>query len=112
MDSSIWDAASQTETGATTGGKDCVGSPAPSVNAAMAVIGDSDAVLLGNHGIVCCGTNIASAFGLARNAEYLAQLQYQAECIGRPNILSKEQMAEVLVKFQSYGQPGAKKTGY
>ena len=61
---------------------------------------------------ICCGRNIASAFGLARNAEYIAQLQYQAECIDRPNILSKEQMDEVQVKFQSYGQPGGKKKRY
>jgi len=26
--------------------------------------------------------------------------------------LTEEQMAEVMVKFQSYGQPGAKKSGY
>ena len=32
--------------------------------------------------------------------------------IGKPNVLTEEQMAEVMVKFQSYGQPGAKKTGY
>ena len=32
--------------------------------------------------------------------------------IGKPNVLTEEQMAEVMVKFQSYGQPGEKKTGY
>ena len=32
--------------------------------------------------------------------------------IGKPNVLTEEQMAEVMVKFQSYGQPSAKKTGY
>ena len=81
-------------------------------DAAMEVIGDSNCVLLGNHGIVCCGDSISNAFSAARNAEYCAQLQYQAECIGTPNVLTKEQMAEVLVKFQSYGQNPGKKTGY
>ena len=35
-----------------------------------------------------------------------------AMSIGKPNVLTEEQMAEVMVKFQSYGQPGEKKTGY
>ena len=33
-------------------------------------------------------------------------------CIGKPNILSDEEMADVMERFKSYGQPGAKKTGY
>ena len=80
--------------------------------AAMKVCGESDAVLLGNHGLVVCGKDIKSAYGLARNMEYIAELQYRAMCIGQPNILTDEQMAEVMEKFKSYGQPGAKKTGY
>lgn len=80
--------------------------------AAMKVCGESDAVLLGNHGLVVCGKDIKSAYGLARNMEYIAELQYRAMCIGQPNILTDEQMAEVMEKFKSYGQPGAKKSGY
>lgn len=80
--------------------------------AAIKVCGDSDAVLLGNHGMVVCGKDIGSAFGLARNAEYIAHLQILASCIGKPNVLSHEQMAEVLEKFKSYGQPKSGKTGY
>ena len=33
-------------------------------------------------------------------------------CIGTPNVLSDEQMAEVMERFKTYGQPGSKKTGY
>ena len=80
--------------------------------AAMKVCGESNAVLLGNHGLVACGKDIKSAYGLARNMEYIAELQYRAMCIGQPNILTDEQMAEVMEKFKSYGQPGAKKSGY
>ena len=39
---------------------------------------------IGNHGIITCGRSIGSAFSLARNCEYIAQLQYQAMCIGTP----------------------------
>lgn len=80
--------------------------------AAMEVCGSSDAVLLGNHGLVVCGRDIKSAYGLACNMEYIAELQYRAMCIGQPNILSDEQMAEVMERFKTYGQPGNKKAGY
>ena len=80
--------------------------------AAIEVCGKSDAVLLGNHGLVTCGKDIKSAYGLACNMEYIAELQYRAMCIGKPNILSDEEMADVMERFKSYGQPGAKKTGY
>lgn len=80
--------------------------------AAIKVCGESNAVLLGNHGLVTCGKDIKGAYGLACNMEYIAELQYRAMCIGKPNILSNEEMADVMERFKSYGQPGAKKTGY
>ena len=81
-------------------------------NDAVKYCGDGDAVLLANHGIIVCGKNLKSAFGLAKNLEYIAELQYRAMCIGKPNVLNKEQMDEVFESFKSYGQPGTKKTGY
>ena len=80
--------------------------------AAIEVCGESKAVLLGNHRLVTCGADIKGAYGLACNMEYIAELQYRAMCIGQPNYLSKEQMDDVMERFKSYGQPGAKKTGY
>ncbi|MPM19998.1 L-fuculose phosphate aldolase [bioreactor metagenome] len=80
--------------------------------AAIKVCGDSNAVLLANHGLVVCGGNIQSAYSLACNMEYIAELQYRAMCIGTPNILSKEKMDKVLEKFKTYGQTPGKKTGY
>ena len=80
--------------------------------AAISVCGESNAVLLGNHGLVTCGSSLKSAYSLACNMEYIAELQYRAMCIGTPNVLSDEQMAEVMERFKTYGQPGSKKTGY
>lgn len=80
--------------------------------AAVKTAGECNAVLLGNHGLVVCGGNIKSAFSLAVNCEYLAQLQYNAMCIGQPNILSGADMDLVMEKFKSYGQTPGKKTGY
>ena len=72
--------------------------------AAVNACGNSLAVLLANHGIVCCGKNISSAYGLAKNLEYLAEVQYRAMSIGNPVILSKDQMNSVMEKFKGYGQ--------
>lgn len=79
---------------------------------AIKVCGDSNAVLLGNHGLVVCGKDIKGAFSLASNVEYIAELQYRAMGVGTPNVLSDEQMAVVMEKFKGYGQPGSNKTGY
>lgn len=80
--------------------------------ATVRTAGDSSAVLLGNHGLVACGKDLAGAYGLALNLEYVAELQYRARCIGTPNILSAEAMEDVMERFKSYGQPDGKKTGY
>lgn len=76
---------------------------------AASVCGDGNAVLLANHGIVVCGRDLPGAFALAKNMEYVAELQCRAMSIGRPNVLSREQMAAAMERFKSYGQPdGAK----
>ena len=73
--------------------------------AAAQTCGAGRAVLLANHGLVACGGSMEEAYGLACNLEFVAELQYRAMCIGTPNVLSREQMAQVLEKFRTYGQP-------
>ena len=80
--------------------------------AALEACGDGDAVLLGNHGLVVCGRDLKSAYGLACNMEYIAELQYRALCVGTPHVLSAVQMAEAMERFKTYGQPGKERTGY
>ena len=79
---------------------------------AVKYCGSGDAVLLANHGIIVCGKTLKGAFGLAKNLEYIAELQYRALCIGNPVVLGKPEMDEVFEGFKHYGQPDAKKTGY
>ena len=79
---------------------------------AVRICGGGDAVLLANHGIVVCGRDLKSAFDLAKNLEYVAELQYRAMCIGIPKILTRAQMDTVFERFQTYGQPETRKTGY
>ena len=80
--------------------------------AAVECCGESKAVLLANHGIVVCGADMDSAFSLARNLEYVAELQYRAMCIGKPNILTSAQMADAVKRFGTYGQGDSSKNGY
>ena len=80
--------------------------------AAAEACGEGSAVLLGNHGLVVYGSSIKSAYSLACNVEYIAELQYRAMCIGTPNVLSDADMAVVMEKFKTYGQTPGKKSGY
>ncbi len=65
---------------------------------------ESNAVLLANHGIVVCGKNLKSAYGLAKGMEYVAEIQVTAMSVGEPVVLSKEEMDKVLEGFKTYGQ--------
>ncbi len=71
---------------------------------AVQTAGKSDAVILSNHGIITCGKNLAQAYNLLCNLEYVAELQCKAMMIGSPNILTNEEMEKVIKKFKSYGQ--------
>lgn len=78
-------------------------------DAAVTACGAGNAVLLANHGLVTCGTSLKSAYSLAQNMEYVAELQYRAMCVGTPQVLSGHEMAHVMDLFQTYGQPRPKK---
>lgn len=71
---------------------------------AVEAAGPSDAVLLANHGLVVCGKNLPSAYGLAKEMEYIAEIQVRAMSIGQPVFLTKEEMDEVAEGFKTYGQ--------
>ena len=66
-------------------------------------IADYNAVLLANHGLVAVGKDLATAFNTAEEIELVARICYQAECIGKPVILSDEEMERVIEKFSDYG---------
>lgn len=71
---------------------------------AVKTAGESDAVLLANHGLVVCGTSLPSAYGLAKEVEYIAEIQYRAMSIGKPVLLTEEEIKEVTEGFKTYGQ--------
>lgn len=67
-------------------------------------IGDNNAVLLANHGLAAVGRSLPDAFVVAEEIEFVARIYFQTRCAGEPNILSDEQMGDVLEKFKTYGQ--------
>lgn len=70
-------------------------------------IGEYNAVLLANHGLVTVGPNLATAFAVAEEIELVAQIYYQAKCIGEPVIVPDGEMTRVIEKFATYGQKGS-----
>lgn len=61
----------------------------------------SRAVLMANHGAVTVGNSLKGAADAAQAVETLAGLYYRSLVIGKPNVLSREQMAEVAAKYRA-----------
>jgi L-fuculose-phosphate aldolase len=60
----------------------------------------SKAVLIANHGLVAVGSTLKEAADAAQAVETLAGLYYRSLVIGKSNILTDEQMAEVMEKYE------------
>ena len=60
------------------------------------------ACLIGNHGQIAFGENLAKAFELAQEVENICNQYINALRIGIPKILSKKEMKIVLGKFKNY----------
>ena len=63
------------------------------------------ACLLANHGQIAVGKDLNAALKLAQEVEGLAFEYYHVLSLRDSVILSEEEMAVVLEKFQTYGQP-------
>ncbi len=69
---------------------------------ALEAIGDSNAVLLANHGLIALGEDVERAFSTAEHLEFVSEVYYLTKTLGVPNILSSENMDEVMKKFGTY----------
>jgi len=70
----------------------------------IAAIGNYNACLMANHGIVGIGVDIKAAFAVVEELELVSRLYYQCKCMGEPVILSNEEMMIIGEKFKTYGQ--------
>lgn len=62
------------------------------------------AVLLANHGLLSCGTDIKGAFNVAEEIEYVAEVYFRTKAIGEPVIIDAAEMKRMEKAFETYGQ--------
>ena len=73
--------------------------------AAVAAAGNCDAVILSNHGLVALGKDLDSAFQLALQLEFCAEIYLRCLSAGQePTLLTAEEMARARARFGFYGQ--------
>ena len=71
---------------------------------ALQALENRKACLLGNHGMIALGFDLADAMSMALEVESLCEQYWSALQLGAPKLLSKSQMQEVLEKFKDYGR--------
>lgn len=97
------------------GGRVLVAPYAPFGSAELAVnvndaLGDRAACLLGNHGAVTVGDDLAEAYQRAGHLEWICEVALRVLSTGRqPKLLTDDQLATAAQSFAGYGQtdPGA-----
>ena len=71
---------------------------------AYKAMGSGLAVILANHGLTTAGKDIANAFNITVQVEYISNLYIKARNIGEPIILPDNEMNSMLERFKTYGQ--------
>lgn len=72
---------------------------------ALEALEGRSACLLANHGMLLFGKDLKQALALGIELEELCGQYWRACQMGQPVLLSDEEMAVVLEKFKTYGQP-------
>src|SRR5580765_4616116 len=72
-----------------------------------------DAIMMGNHGAVCYGTDVYKAFFKMETVEHFARISFVAEMLGGPKVLPRTEVDKLLdsrtrygVKAMVAGEPG------
>lgn len=72
---------------------------------ALAALGERNAVLMANHGVVAVGRSMAEALTIAMLVEKAAQVMLGAIALGRPHVISPQDTKLLRKSFlKSYGQ--------
>ena len=77
---------------------------------AVAALADRKACLLANHGMITLGRDLDEAMAVAIELESLCQQYLIARQVGRPVLLSEEEMRAVIERFKSYGKHATETT--
>ena len=73
-----------------------------------------DAVLLSNHGLVCYGADVYSAFFKMETVEHFARITLVAELLGGPRVLPGEEVDKLFALRSRYGvkSPSCREPGH
>jgi len=71
-------------------------------NGALRAMGDGNAVLLSNHGLVAVGKDLPGAFRIAETVEFVSMVYSLARNLGDPKILSDDETDAVTEAFRRY----------
>lgn len=66
-------------------------------------LSERQGVLLGNHGMIACGTDLGQAMWRAVELETLARMYWSALAVGKPVILPDDEIARIAERFRGYG---------
>ena len=69
---------------------------------ALEALQDRKACLLGNHGMIALGKDLADALSVALEVEFLCEIYWRTLQAGGPQRLAEQQMYEVKQKFVEY----------
>ena len=69
---------------------------------ALDALQDRKACLLGNHGMIALGKDLADTLSVALEVEFLCEIYWRTLQAGEPQILTEQQMYEVKQKFVEY----------
>lgn len=69
---------------------------------ALEALHDRKACLLGNHGMIALGKDLADALSVAQEVEYLCEIYWRTLQAGTPQILTAQQMHAVKERFVEY----------
>lgn len=71
-------------------------------------VSEAAACLMANHGQIALGASLESALELASEVEILSEQYVKVLTLGKPKLLGKRAMADVLKRFANYGQNAQK----
>jgi L-fuculose-phosphate aldolase len=65
-------------------------------------MGEDNAVLLRNHGVLAVGPTLEDAHNVASRVEYCARIHYQASQLGDPVLVDDDELDDLMDYFQDY----------
>lgn len=73
-------------------------------NVALEALAGRKACLLQNHGMIAIGSNLQDALRVAIETESLCEQYWRVIQVGKPHLLTSEEMNRVMEKFKFYGE--------